>query len=108
MLDGRDGDAVDVADGAVAETETGEDTQADVIFLHVRVLLTDMGEAVVVDGVEGTFYLAPFMRVEGDKRIAALIEFLHHFRTFEDVILQEGNHFVCLMQQGFLMLCLLL
>jgi hypothetical protein len=33
MLDGGDGDAVDVADGAVADTQAGEDAQADVASL---------------------------------------------------------------------------
>ena len=76
MLDGRDGDAVDVADGAVAEAEPREDAQADVIFLHSGVLLTYLGKAVTVDGVKCPFYLAPFVRIKGDDLIAALIEFL--------------------------------
>ena len=108
MLDGRDGDAVDVVDGAVADAQTGEDTKADVIFLHIGVLLTDMGEAVVVDGVERALYLAPFVLIEIDEGIAALVELLHHLRTFEDEVLQECHHFVGLMQQGLMMLGLLL
>ena len=108
MLDGRDGDAVDVADGAVADAQTGEDTQADVVFLHLGVLLTEIRKTVVVDGVKCTFYLAPFVRTELDERIAALVEFLHHLRTFEDEVLQECHHFVGLVQQGFLVFCLLL
>ena len=51
VLDGRDGDAVDVADGAVADAEAGEDAQADVVFLHNRILLAEVGKAVVVDGI---------------------------------------------------------
>ena len=39
MLDGRDGDAVDVADGAVADAQAGEQAQADVVLLHGGVLL---------------------------------------------------------------------
>ena len=39
MLDGRDGDAVDVADGAIADAQTGQQTQADVVLLHGGVLL---------------------------------------------------------------------
>ena len=108
MLDGRDGDAVDVADGAVAEAQSGEDTEADVVFLHCGVLLADFGKTATVDGVERTFYLAPFVRTEGDERVAALVEFLQHFRTFEDEALQECHHLVGLMQQGLLVLCLLL
>ena len=61
MLDGRDGDAIDVADGAVAEAEPREDTQVDVVFLHSGVLLTYFGKAVTVDGVERPFYLVPFV-----------------------------------------------
>ena len=87
VLDGRDGDAVDVADGAVAQTEPREDAQTDVVFGHVGVLLTEVGEAVVVDGVERTFYLAPLVRFEGDERIAVFAEFLHHLRTFENKVL---------------------
>jgi len=44
VLDGRDGDAVDVADGAVADTQSGEDAQADVVFLHDGVLLAEVGK----------------------------------------------------------------
>ena len=39
MLDGRDGDAIDVADGAVADAQTGQQTQSDVVLLHIGVLL---------------------------------------------------------------------
>ena len=67
VLDGRDGDAVDVADGAVADPQTGEDAQADVVFLQIRILFTEMGKAIVVDGVERTFYLAPFVLTEIDE-----------------------------------------
>ena len=108
MLDGRDGDAVDVADGAVADAEAGEDAQADVVLRHRGVLLAEVGETVAVDGVERAFYLAPFVRGEGDERIAALTQLLHHLCTFEDVVLQECHHFVCLVQQRLLVLCLLL
>ena len=51
MLNGRDGDAIDVADGAIADAQSGEDTQADVIFLHIGVLFTEVGESVVVDSI---------------------------------------------------------
>ena len=71
-------------------------------------LLTDVGEAVVVDGVERAFYLAPFVRIEGDNRIAALVEFLHHFRAFEDELLQECHYLVGLVQEGLLVFSLLL
>jgi len=107
VLDGRDGDAVDVADGAVADAQAGEDTQADVVFLHVGVLLTKLGEAVVVDGVQRAFHLAPFLRTEIDQRIAALVQLLHGLRTLQNEVLQERHHFVGLMQQGFLVLGLL-
>ena len=80
MLDGRDGDAVDVADGTVAEAESCEDTQTDVVFLHRGVLFAYLGKAVVVDGVECPFYLTPFVRMEGDERIAVLVEFLQKSR----------------------------
>ena len=73
MLDSRDGDAVDVADGAVADAQSGEDAQTNVIFRHIGMLLADNGEAVVVDGIERTFYLAPFVRGEIDELIAALV-----------------------------------
>ena len=108
MLDGRDADAIDVADGAIADAQTGEQTQADVVLLHGGVLLAKVGKAVVVDGVERSFYLAPFVQTEIDERIAALVEFLHHLRTFEDEVLKECHHFVCLMQLGLMMLSLLL
>ena len=81
VLDGRDGDAVDVADGAVAEAEPREDTQADVVFLHSGVLFANLGKAVTVDGVERTFYLAPFVRTEVDDRIATLVKLLQRFRA---------------------------
>ena len=67
MLDGRDGDAVDVADSAVAEAESCEDTQVDVIFLHRGVLLTYLGKTVTVDGIERAFYLTPFVWTEVDE-----------------------------------------
>ena len=98
MLDGRDGDAVDVADGTVADTETGEDEQSDVVFLHIGILLTYSGKAVVVNGVERPFNLCPFVRLKGDEGIAALVEFLHHLRPFEDKVLQERHHLVSLLQ----------
>ena len=66
MLNGRDGDAVDVANGAIAETESCKDTQTDVIFLHHGVLFSYFGKTVVVDGVERSFYLAPFVQTKGD------------------------------------------
>ena len=87
MLDGRDGDAVDVADGTIANAQTREQTQADVVLLHIGVLLAQVGKAIVVDGIERTLYLAPFVRTEIDERIAALVEFLHHFRPFQDEVL---------------------
>ena len=80
MLDGIDSDAVDVTDGAVAEAESCEDTQTDVVFLHRGVLFAYLGKAVVVDGVECPFYLTPFVRMEGDERIAVLVEFLQKSR----------------------------
>ena len=43
MLDGRDADAIDVADGAVADAQTGQQTQADVVLLHGGVLLAKVG-----------------------------------------------------------------
>ena len=70
--------------GAVAETESREDAQADIVFLHIGILFTNLGKTVIVDGVERPFYLAPFMRSEVDERIAALVELLQHFRPFED------------------------
>ena len=108
MLDSRDGDAVDVADGTVTDAESGEDTQTDIVFLHFGILLTDMGKAVIVNGIERTLYLTPFMRTEGDERITALVKFLDHSGTFEDVVLQECYHFVGLMQLSLLMCGLLL
>ena len=82
MLDGRYGDAVDVADGAVAEAKSRKDTQVDVVLLHIRVLFANLGKAVTVDGIECAFYLAPFVGTEVDERIATLVEFFQHFRTF--------------------------
>ena len=87
MLDGRDGDAINVADGAIADAQSGEDTQTDVVFLHIGVLLTKVGKAVVVNSVERSFYLAPFVRTEIDERVAALVEFLDDLRTFENEVL---------------------
>ena len=78
MLDGRDGDAVDIADSAVAQAESREDTQTDVVFLHRGILLTYLGKTVPIDGVERTLYLTPFMRTEINDRIATLIEFFQH------------------------------
>ena len=103
MLNGRDGEAVDVADGTIADAEAGEDAQVDVVFVHTGVLLADVGEAVVVDGVERTFYLAPFVRTEIDARIGTLAEFLYHFRSLKDEVLQESHHLVGLTQQRLLM-----
>ena len=67
MLDSRDGDAVDVTNGTIADTKPGKETKADVVFLHIRILLSDVGKAVVVNGIEGSFYLAPFVRAEIDE-----------------------------------------
>ena len=66
MLNSRDGDAIDVTDGAIAEAESSEDTQTDVVFLHHGVLLSYFGETIVVDGVERSFYLTPFVQTKGD------------------------------------------
>ena len=87
MLNGRNGDAIDVADGAIANAKTGEQTQADVVLLHIGVLIAKAGKAVVVDGIERALYLAPFVGTEVDERIAALVEFLHNLRTFQDEVL---------------------
>ena len=87
VLDSRDGDAVDVADGAIADAQAGEQTQADVVLLHIGVLLAKVGKAVTVDGVKCTFYLAPLMRTEVDERIAALVELFHRLRPFQDDVL---------------------
>ena len=108
MLDGRDGEAVDVADGAVADAEAGKDAQVDVVVVHRGVLLTDTGEAVVVDGVERAFYLAPFVRAEIDARIGTLVQLLERLRALKDEALQECHHFVGLMQLSLLMCGLLL
>ena len=108
MLNGRNADAVDVADGAVAEAESREDTQSNVLLLHVGVLFAYMGKTVIVDGVERTFYLFPFVWIEGDESTVVLVKFLQRFRTFEDDVLQKCHHFIHLMQRGLLMLCLLL
>ena len=66
MLNGRDGNAIDVADGAIAETESRKDTQTDVVFLHHGVLFSYFGETIVVDGIERSFYLTPFVQTKGD------------------------------------------
>ena len=87
MLNGRDGDAVDVADGAIGDAQTGQQTQANVVLLHIGVLLAQVGKAIVVDGIERALYLAPFVGTEVDERIAALVEFLHNLRTFQDEVL---------------------
>ena len=76
--------------------------------LLIVIIAAEVGEAVVVDGIERAFNLAPFVRTEIDERIAILVELLYRFRTFEDEVLQECHHFVGLMQQGLLMRCLLL
>ena len=87
MLDGRDGDAVDVADGAIADAQAGEQTQADVVLLHIGVLLAKVGKAVVVDGIERTLYLVPFVRTEIDERITTPVELFHRLRPFQDDVL---------------------
>ena len=108
MLDGRDGDAVDVADGAVADAQSGEQAKPDVVFLQVRILLAQPSKTVVVDGIECPLYLAPFVWTEIDERIVALAELLHHLRTFQDEVLQECHHLVGLAQQCLLVLRFLL
>ena len=84
MLDGRDGDAVDVADGAIADAQTGEQTQADVVLLHIGVLLAKVGKAVVVDGIKRTLYLAPFVWTEIDERITTPVELFHRFPVYKE------------------------
>ncbi len=82
MLNGRDGDAVDVADSTIANAQTREQTQSNVVFLHSGVLFAYLDKTIVVDGIERPLYLAPFVWTEIDERIAALVELLHHLRTF--------------------------
>ena len=99
MLNGRDGDAVDVADSAIADAQTREQTQADVVFLHIGVLLAKVGKAVVVDGIECTLYLAPLVGTEIDERIAALVEFINiiAMMTMSDamIIINKVRAYIC-------------
>ena len=59
MLNGRDRDAIDIADGSVAQLQTSEDAELDIIFSDIRMVLSDTCEPVTVDDVEGAFHLSP-------------------------------------------------
>ena len=71
-----DADSIDVADGAVGEAQTGEDTELQILFTQVGETLAQTDKAVAVNGVEGALHLFPLTRGEGDMSFAAGSEFL--------------------------------
>ena len=100
VLDGGDGESVDVADGTVAELQTGEYAERDILFLQLGMGLAQMDEPVAVDGIERALHVGPLLGVEVDVGGGGLAEFLHHFRPLEDVALEERHDLLGLMELG--------
>ena len=98
VLYGGDGEAIDVADGAVEHMQAGEDTHLHVLFTQGLVVLAQALEAVVIDGVQRLFNLPPVACADIYVPVAAGIQFLDDLGALEDEVLQEPDGSLALSQ----------
>ena len=99
MLYGGNGEAVDVADGAVEHMQAGEDAQLDIPITHFGIVLAQALETVIVDSVQRLFHFPPVASADADMLIFVRIQFLGDFRTLDDEVFQEGDGCFALLQQ---------